>query len=1678
MQHIEVRKIISNLYQAGIVIWQENGQLKTKSKPGAMTPALIEIIKKNKLALIDCLAQEEESVKVATVSAIPVRDKKEAPLPLSFAQQRLWFIEQLQGPSSMYNMPFALRISGTLPASLIEQALAEIVTRHEVLRTTYTEHNEQPIQVVHDSVSFTLGLEKLNHLDDTQRADYIAQAQKAEAAHPFDLDKDQMLRAKLLVCGEQEQVLLLTLHHIASDGVSMDVLMREFGALLEGIATGQPVSEILPPLEIQYADYALWQRDWLSGDELQRQRDYWCTQLAELPATHSLVLDRARPARMSHQGDHVSVWLDAELLHDLKQLARHHDMTLFMVLHGAFALLLSKHSYERDIVIGTPVANRRHESLESLIGFFVNTLVLRLDVDPQASVEAFLQNVKAVNLAAQGHQDIPFEFLVEALSPQRSQQHTPLFQVMMNYQLTKENERADQSELTFTPLSSDREVAKFDLTLAVTEYQQHSGDKVCCNFNFATDIFDRERMAGMASHFVCLLGEMAQSSRNTAIAKLSLLNKTERQQVIAHAQAREEQQIRQSGSLLDAFERAAKQHAEQSAVTYVQGERIYELSFAQLSRRSNQLAHYLQRSGVQPGQAVGLMTQRSADLIVGMLGILKAGGVYVPLDPVHPSERLNYMAKNSALTLVVTDQHYLGRVTEELVVSGVSLSDSQMWDALPETLPDVRLESDSPAYIIYTSGSTGQPKGVQVSHGALLNLAFNIHSWPVSLRRWGLTVSYGFDASLKGLSQLLLGTALTILDDEQKFDAEACRQVIARTGIEVLDCTPGLVSLWLSEGLADVLPDLVIGGEAITETLWQSLVEWQQQTGRVALNVYGPTECCVDSTWCVIAGEEPTIGEPLLGVSCFVMNSGNQLAPIGVPGELYIGGAGVALGYVDQPELSAERFIPNPFGSGRLYRTGDLVRYSDDGKLLFMGRTDDQIKVRGYRIEPGEIMQQIDAIKGVNSSLVSSVTDDQGVEQLVAYVTLDTLQRSDAVSEWLTAELAKGLPAYMIPSVFICLEQWPLTANGKIDKRALPQPDRLAQQVAYVAPANSTEQALVTIWAALLGLETDSLSVTANFFALGGHSLLATRLVTQIRAKLAREISVRAVFDNQTIRSLASALAKAASAKLPPLVAQPRADHMPLSFAQQRLWFIEQLQGPSNLYNMPLALRITGTLPATLIEQALTEIVARHEVLRTTYCEQGELPGQVIHAPGDFTVAQVSLTSLNAQQQAQYIKQALNDEAITPFDLSQDGMLRARLLVCGEQEQVLLLTLHHIASDGVSMEVLMREFGALLEGQGAGKPVSEILPPLEVQYADYALWQRSWLNGEELQRQRDYWCTQLAELPATHSLVLDRARPARMSHQGDHVSMWLDAELLHDLKQLARDHDMTLFMVLHGAFALLLSKHSYERDIVIGTPVANRRHEALESLIGFFVNTLVLRLDVDPQASVEAFLQAVKAVNLTAQEHQDVPFESLVESLSPERSQQHTPLFQIMMNYLQVKEDARAARSELTFTPLSSDQEVAKFELMLTVTEYQQHSGDKVCCNFNFATDIFDRERIADMAARFGVLLRSLCESQVQSVDQLEMLTEQDQAAALAYATPDMTAFQQTSIHGLFEQQAALYPEHTALEMGSQSLSYDTLNARRISWRSGCAMRGWARAVWWPSACHALSSIFWLSWRF
>ncbi len=1585
------------------------------------------------------LVIERKSDQVVRPRIVPhARETNE--LPTSFAQQRLWFIDQLDGGSPQYNMPGGLRIQGSFNEDIAERALRRIIERHEPLRTVFLNKEDGPVQHIRESFDFHLTRHDLSSLSSAEQEQRIMQAANADAAKPFDLSADLMLRAAFMRLSEDEGVLLFNMHHIASDGWSMNVLVSEFNALYQAFAKGE--ADPLPPLEVQYADYAQWQREWLGGEVLERQLAYWEEQLAELPQVHGLPLDHPRPAVQTFNGAIHTFELDGVTLAQLKQLALSEQATLFMVLQGVFALLLSRHSNSHDIVIGTPVANRLQQELESLVGFFVNTLVLRADCSAGQRFRDYLRHIKRINLDAQANQDVPFEYLVERLKPQRSTSHTPLFQIMFNMNTTEAQTGAAQSqELELTPLRSERVAVKFDLTLDVLE----TADGLQFSFAYNTDLFAAETIERLGEHFQNLARGVAANATER-IEQLPLLSESEQQHLLYELNDTAGDYPRET-CLHELFEAQVELRPEAAAL--VSGDR--QLTYGELNEQANQLAHYLREQGVGPGTLVGLCVERSLAMVVGLLGILKAGGAYIPLDPSYPQEQLLYLINDSAPAIVLTQASLESRLPVSGNVRKLLLdADRELFSEYPTHNPqpkEVGLTSKDLAYVIYTSGSTGRPKGVMVEHASVVNLALNLvqHVGIDTDKAWAWVASYAFDASVKGLAQLMTGRPLLIVGEEDKHDPRALLALLERHRPGVIDCTPSLLELWLSMGLQASLPDLVIGGEAIAPALWNELVQWQQQYGRRALNVYGPTECCVDTTGTVVAGETPHIGRPWRNVRCYVLSAGKNLVPKGSVGELYIGGEGLARGYLNQPQLTAERFVHVRLGGDdsetRLYKTGDLVRYLADGNLEFIERADDQVKVRGFRIELGEIQHQLEALPNVNTAVVIAREDEPGDKKLVAYVTLENNLEAERHGE-LIIDLRRGLeqrlPEYMLPSAFVILEALPLTANGKVDRKALPAPGATALGGEYVAPATETEMALAEIWGRLLKVDPQSISATANFFELGGHSLLSIRLLTQIRAQWNVELQIRDIFEAPQLSSLAVAIERNSNQIVRPRIV-PHAretNELPTSFAQQRLWFIDQLDGGSPQYNMPGALRIQGSFNEDIAERALRRIIERHEPLRTVFRNSEDGPVQHIRESFDFHLTRHDLSSLSSAEQEQRIMQAANADAAKPFDLSADLMLRAAFMRLSEDEGVLLFNMHHIASDGWSMNVLVSEFNALYEAFAKGEV--DPLKPLEVQYADYAQWQREWLEGEVLERQLSYWEQQLAELPQVHGLPLDHPRPAVQTFNGAIHTFELDGVTLAQLKQLALQEQATLFMVLQGVFALLLARHSNRHDIVIGTPVANRLQQELESLVGFFVNTLVLRADCSAGQRFRDYLRHIKRINLDAQANQDVPFEYLVERLKPQRSTSHTPLFQIMFNMNTTDAETGAAQlQELELTSLRSERVAVKFDLVLDVME----TADGLQFNFAYNTDLFDESTIVGLGEHFQNLARGVAANATERIEQLPLLSESEQQHLLYELNETVADYaSEACLHELFEAQVARRPEAVALVYGDRRLSYRELN--------------------------------------
>jgi amino acid adenylation domain-containing protein len=1463
---------------------------------------------------------ESRLLKAATRAAgdqpIP-RRAASGPCPLSFAQQRLWFLDRLEPDSPLYNIHLAFRLEGALDLKAFQEALDMVVARHDVLRTTFSVVDGSPGQMIAPDRPAELAVTDLRDQPQAERQT-AAQTLLAEAARrPFDLARDVLLRATLVRLTESEHLLLLVVHHIAADGWSMEILFRELGACYEARSTGRPSQ--LPELPVQYADFADWQRGWLQGEVLKSQLDYWKQQLHGAPAVLELPTDRPRPAIRSFRGAHQDLMLPRSLSERLYALGRQEGTTLFMTLLAAFATLLSRYSGQEDIVVGSPIAGRTRVDVEDLIGFFVNTLALRTDLSGNPTFRELLARVRAVMLGAYAHQDLPFERLVEELQPERSLGNSPLFQVMLVLQNTTQA-MLTLGDLAVHPLVVAGETAKFDLTLSLTE----KTEGLRASLEYSTELFDAGTIERLLGHYRVLLeGVVAYPDRR--VAHLPLLTKTERRQLLVewNATSPDAPQVASSHELFEAqVERTP------TALAVRCGDRW--LSYRELDRQANQLAHHLRMLGVGPDTLVAVGVERSIELVVAVLGIWKAGGAYVPLDPTYPEERLQFLLEDSKAPVLVTTQTQLPRLAAPYArvvrLDADAMTIARQRDSRPEPLAG----PDNLAYVLYTSGSTGRPKGVAV-----------VHHGPAALLNWGLrtftaqelagmlfSTSVCFDLSVFELMAPLSGGGKVIIVR----DALQLPECTAAGEVTFVNTVPSIMAELLRQhGIPPTVKVIGLAGEPLSARLVQQC--YQVPSVAHVYNLYGPTEATVYSTFYPVPKDQagpPLIGRPIAGTRAYVLDEQLQPVPIGVPGELYLGGAGLARGYLNRPELTAAGFLPDPFSKrlgDRLYRTGDRCRYRADGNLEFLGRLDNQVKVRGYRIEPGEIEAVLNEHPQVQETAVVLQQDAVAADKrLVAYVV--PRGQAPALPD-LYRFVQQKLPGYMVPAAFVFLERLPLTANGKIDRRALPTPDQMRPDLTagYVAPRTALEGQLAAIWVEVLGVER--VGIHDNFFELGGHSLMAMRVTAQVNSLVGVDLALRRLFEMPTIAALAVEIEVLRAGGSDPIgtrllqIPWDNGSAFPLSFAQQRLWFLEQLAENSALYNMPSVWRIQGPLDVEALRRALETIIQRHEPLRTVFGVQDGEPFQQILPRRAFELPRHDFRHLLvAEREAEVLRRA-EAEAVKRFDLAVDLPLRSQLLELSGDEHVLLLTQHHIASDGWSRQVLWREIETLYAGYGRGEPSP--LPELPCQYLDYALWQRKRLQGERFLAQLDYWRKQLAGLQALQ-LPTDRRRLSQPSFQGGRQAVFLETSLVRGLRELSRAAGATLQMTLLAAFQVLLHRYSSQDDVAVGVPVAGRVRPELEPLIGFFVNMLVVRSDLSGAPTFRELVGRVRRVSLEAYERQEVPLEKLVEELKPQRQLGHHPLFGITFQVSELTQEELMLPG-LVVTPLPRAGVQVRFDL-------------------------------------------------------------------------------------------------------------------------------------------------------
>jgi amino acid adenylation domain-containing protein len=1500
--------------------------------------------------------------------------------PLSFAQQRLWFLDQLTPGSPVYNIPVAVRLTGRLDVAALERSFEEIVSRHEILRTTFTTVEGVPMQVVTEKGSVTLRLVDLSQLPPGEREAKVSELATEESQQPFDLTRGPLLRLTLYRLSEQEQVLLLVMHHIVSDGWSTGVLIREVTALYKAFTKGE--ASPLGELPIQYADFAKWQREWLQGERLQQLLEYWKQQLAGCPPVLELPTDRERPAVYSFRGAHQSVMLPRSLSEAIKALGQREGATPFMVLLAALQTLLCRYSGQEDICVGTPIAARNRAETEGLIGFFVNTLVIRTDLSGNPSFRELLGRVRERALGAYGHQDLPFEMLVEELQPERNMGHTPLFQVAFTYQ----NELVGAQQLPgllLSPFPLKHLTTKFDLTLAVTE----GGKGLNVSVEYNADLFNEDTIARMLGHYRTLL-EAILADPEERLWRLPLLTEAERHQVLVQWNETRAEYPRDR-CVHELFEAQVERWPEAIAVSF--GEE--KLTYQELNRRANKVAHYLRRLGLGPEVLTGICMERSWEMVVGILGILKAGGSYVPLDPAYPKERLAWMLADTQTPVLLAQQRLVDRLPEH--AARVVCIDTS-WEAIARESEEnivSGVTAEHLAYVMYTSGSTGRPKGIGIPHRAINRLVFNTNYIEVKPGdRIALASNSAFDAATFELwGALLHGATCVNISKEVALSPQDLAAHIREQGISVMFLTTALFNQLAREvpGAFSSLREVLFGGEAV-DPRWVREVLTKAPPKRL-LHVYGPTESTTFATWYLVqaVAEEATtvpIGRPISNTQAYVLDSQLQPVPVGVTGELYIGGDGLARGYFNCPELTAERFIPNPFGQepgARLYKTGDLVRQLPDGNIEFLGRVDHQIKLRGFRIELGEIESVLGGHPSVHEAVVLAREDVPGEKQLVAYVVLDPGSRP-TTSE-LRSFLQQKLPDYMLPSAFVRLEALPINPNGKVDRRALPAPERMRSELAseYLAPRTPIEEVLAGIWAEVLKVER--VSIYDSFFELGGHSLLATQVISRAREAFQTEIPLRYLFEAPTVAGLAERIEAAMKARRglqePPIRPVSRNQAMPVSFAQQRLWFIDQLEPGNPSYNMPSAVRLTGMLNVAALEASLNEIVRRHESLRTTFATVDGQAVQLIAPELSLSLPVVDLTQYSESEREAQVRKLMAEEAQQPFDLAQGPLVRARLLRLGPTDHIALFTMHHIISDEWSLGVLMRELAALYTAFCNKEPSP--LPELPIQYADFAHWQRHWLQGEVLEAQLAYWRQQLGGNVRPLKLPYDYPRPAVQTYRGALHSFTLSAQVSSGLKALSRQEGVTMFMTLLAALQTLLHRYTEQDEIVVGTDVANRNRLETEALIGFFVNHLVLRAELSGNPTFRRLLRQVREVTLGAYAHQDLPYDRLVSALQPERKGSPTPLFQVLFVFGNPTMPVLELPG-VEMRPLKPELILAKYDLTLFMNEREEG----VSGTWRYSAELFKAETIARMSSHFERLLSSIVANPDARVGSLEMLTE------------------------------------------------------------------------------------------
>lgn len=1591
----DLQHTLQKLWQQGLELWLEDEQLRFKGNKQLLSSEVMSTLRDNKNAIVTILQQTPDAF---------------LGFPLSHGQRGIYLMQNMAKDSAIYNQSCLLRLASSVDSAILEASINDLLQRHPILGASFAHKHHTIAQATDQPHTLTLAQHSIAATDFNN---FVQQ----QAEKHFDLSQAPLLRAQL-INSSGSLYLLLVVHHLAADFWAMQRLIKELELIYTAMLAEQ--APVLPALNKSYKDYVLYEQSYLQSEQGLADKNYWHTQLTPLPPTLQLPQDFTPPAQASFNGQELHFTLSKELNQHLKEQAKAWQVTPFVWLLSCYQLLMHRYSGENDITVGTPIANRLQQDFQHMAGHFTNPVVLRTQFADITLFKDLLAHNKQQVLLAMKHQQYPLQLLVEELKVNHDLHSTPLFQVAISW-----NQLVDSADKSGSLIEGVEQMTQHGAMYAMVLSCYDSGDDIEIAWRFNSDIYKPSTIARYQEHLTnCLKNSLEQPEQN--YQAVSFLSCAEKQ--LYHQINRTDAKIPRNINVATLFKSSCEAYGERIAFRDIQANKNY--SYNELDAYSNQIAHYFQAQGLQAGDIVALCIGRAYDMIACLLATVKSGIIYIPVDADNPKDRIaSIMQSSQAKALVSPSTHTLNGKLDAIFIALDSAKDTI---AQQSTTFDIyqqgHVDDDATACIFYTSGSTGEPKGVEIPHRAIVRLVSNTNFADFNTDDRFLHIcNIAFDASnVEIWSTLASGASLLYIDNESLLNPAEFERIVATEKPTATVMTTALFNLFIQHKAA-IFKDfryVMFGGEAADKHSCNACITHGKPEH--LLNVYGPTENGTYSTVYLIDELQDTqipIGFVVSNSQAYVFDQHDQLAPIGVIGELVVGGDGVSTGYRNQPELTAGVFMPDYFrGKGQLYRTGDLAWLREDGMMMYAGRTDDQIKLRGFRIETQEIEQKILQFTGIEQCHVDLVKTENNAYLAAWFTAIQTID-----TQALKSQLQQNLPSFMQPSALMQLDELPLSANGKIDRRALPTP-AFSSDTMYVAASSDLEKQVLKLWQQLFALE--KIGIHDSFFDLGGNSLLAAKLSSLIEQELAINIGMRSIFEYPDIASLSQFIAQEKQSLLPPIIAQHSDEPVPASLSQQRLWFLQQLDSQSTVYNMPLALLLKKAIKPKAIEQAIYTLIQRHDVLHSYFADkEGEAWLHKDKNP-EWHLSQLDFSQLTAPARNQALQKQMAMMSEEVFDLQQAPVLKAVLIQLDNQQQALILCLHHIMIDGVSVHLLLQEFAALLKG--------ETLPEVELQYSDFSLWQHQWLNKQALKDQLSYWQQNLGDCPALLELPTDKARPAILSGAGAEHLFNIDKHTVDKLRALAKDNNASLFMLMLAAFAVLLKNYSQQEDVCIGFPIAGRKQNALQNLVGLFVNNLVIRSQFDDNTRIIEHIANVRQSTLDALSNQDVPFDSLIDALKLERSLSYTPFLQVSFaleeqSFAERIQDTLGDTAEL----LPMDWHVAKYDINLSC--YEQKNGE-IQASLEYSTDLYTADSMQRMGKHYVKTLHDMLDNPDALVNQLSLLSDDEQQEAIAELAHKKLLPEPEQPIELFEKNALRFAQNTALSFENSTISYAELN--------------------------------------